>query len=137
MLAVRFLVVVFIVLFLLDYSKNKNSTYLLPAHSQEAPIDQDEVLVGLHPLFKSILHGKQTTDSSAYEWRDIHIFSGIGDKVIDLSNTILTDDTAVISIRHGIGNIVIYIPYDTEFMIHHSAVFGRAYILNKPMDLIR
>src|SRR5699024_12244663 len=56
---------------------------------------------------------------------------GIGDRVIDLSNAVTLDDTAIISIRHGIGNITIYIPYDTDFMINHSAVFGRAYILNK------
>lgn len=135
MLAVRFLIVVFIILFLLDYAKNKNTTYLIPNHTnQHADIANDEVLVNIHPLFKSILRGKQETPTEAYEWRDINIFSGIGDKVIDLSNSMSSDDTSIISIRHGIGNIVIYIPYDVEFMIHHSAVFGRAYILNKPHE---
>lgn len=133
MLAVRFIIVVFILLFVLDYWKNKNTTYIIPEHRLNRPA-QDEVLVHIHPLFKALLHGKQSTPEEAYEWRDINIFSGIGDKVIDLSQTIIPDDTAVVTIRHGIGNITIYIPYDTEFMIHHSAIFGRAYIVNKPHE---
>lgn len=131
MLAVRFLILIFIILFLLDYSRNKNHTYVIPKLGKEESTERDQVLVDIHPIFKSILHGKQETPKNAYEWRDINIFSGIGDKVIDLSQSIAIDDTTIISIRHGIGNIIIYIPYDTEFMIHHSAVFGRAYILNK------
>src|SRR5699024_4224608 len=131
MLAVRFIVLVFIILLLIDYSKNKKQTYIIPKQYINGPIKEDEVLVDIHPIFKSILRGQQNTPSTAYEWRDINIFSGIGDKVIDLSQSITRDDTAVISIRHGIGNMIIYIPYDTEFVIHHSAVFGRAYILNK------
>lgn len=131
MLAVRFLVLVFLVLFLVDYGRDKRETYVIPELTKETPTPEDDLLVEIHPLFKSILHGKQTADTSAYEWRDINIFGGIGDKVIDLSHAMTDDDTSIISIRHGIGNITIYIPYDTEFMIHHSAVFGRAYILNK------
>lgn len=131
MLAVRFLVLVFIVLFLIDYAKNKNQTYVIPKQIKGETIIEDEVLVEIHPMFNFMLRGKQSTAQSSYEWRDINIFSGIGDKVIDLSQSITQDDTSIISIRHGIGNIIIYIPYDTEFMIHHSAIFGRAYILNK------
>lgn len=131
MLAVRFLVLVFVVLFLIDYAKNKNQTYVIPKQISGDTVIEDEVLVEIHPMFRFMLRGKQRTSQSAYEWRDINIFSGIGDKTIDLSQSIITDDTAVISIRHGIGNIIIYIPYDTEFTLHHSAIFGRAYILNK------
>src|SRR5699024_8717055 len=45
MLAVRFLVLVFIILFLLDYAKNKNQTYLIPRHTRDQPVNEDEVLV--------------------------------------------------------------------------------------------
>ena len=71
------------------------------------------------------------TEETAYEWQDINIHGGIGDRIIDLSNTVLPEDTAVISIRHLVGNIVIYVPYEVEIMIHHSAIFGRSYILNE------
>lgn len=131
MLAVRFLVLVFVVLFIIDYAKNKNRTYVIPKQIRGEAVIEDEILVEIHPMFHFLLRGKQSTSQSAYEWRDINIFSGIGDKTIDLSHSITTDDTSIISVRHGIGNIIIYIPYDTEFMIHHSAIFGRAYILNK------
>lgn len=131
MLAVRFLILVFIVLYVIDYMKDKNNTFILPDRAEIKPVVSDEVLVELHPLFHSVLRGKQKTPSSAYEWRDINIFSGIGDKTIDLSLSIIEEDTSVIAFRHGIGNVVIYIPYDVEFSIHHSAIFGRAYILNK------
>lgn len=131
MLAVRFIVIIFIILYLLDYSKTKNKRYLQPEQSIDPVIVQDEPLVKMHPLFTQMLYGDQKAESNAFEWRDINIHGGIGDRVIDLSNAVTLDDTAIISIRHGIGNITIYIPYDTDFMIHHSAVFGRAYILNK------
>src|SRR5699024_7683037 len=131
MLAVRFIVIIFIILYLIDYSKTKHKRYLQPEQSIDPVIVQDEPIVKMHPLFTQMLYGDQKAESNAFEWRDINIHGGIGDRVIDLSNAVTLDDTAIISIRHGIGNITIYIPYDTDFMIHHSAVFGRAYILNK------
>src|SRR5699024_6029162 len=100
MLAVRFLILVFIILFLIDYAKNKNEQHLIPR--QVAPdgdiVNDEEVVVEIHPLLQSMLNGKQTMPDSAFEWRDINIFSGIGDKIIDLSQSITTDDTAIVSI---------------------------------------
>lgn len=135
--AVRFLVLVCLVLFVLDYYKTKRTTYLSPEHSQENIIYPEEPIVKMNPLFKQSIFGNQYTSQTPYEWRDINIHGGIGDLKIDLSNAVIQDDTAIISIRHGIGNITIYIPYDMEFMIHHSAIFGRTYILHqKHLELI-
>ena len=131
MMAVRFLVLACIILFLMDYAKTKNKHYLKPELADDTVIFEEEPLVEIHPLFKQLLYGDTKTGENAYEWRDINIQGGIGDRVIDLSRAVAMDDTVIISIRHGIGNITIYIPYDIEFMIHHSAVFGRAYILHK------
>lgn len=133
MIAVRFLIIVFIVLVLIDYARSRKvaekiepTLYLNPASTPN-----EEPLVKTSPLFKQFFYGNEQTKSSAYEWHDINIHGGIGNKVIDLNNTVLPNETAVISIRHLAGNITIYIPYEVEFMIHHSAVFGRAYILNE------
>ena len=116
--------------------QNRNLSFK-PERSSDSIIIQDEPIVRINPLFKQILYGDQYTEQTAYEWSDINIQGLIGDKVIDLSNTVLPDDTAVISIRHGVGNIVIYVPYDVEFSIQHSAAFGRAYILHKEhLDLL-
>lgn len=131
MIAVRFLVVAFIVLFIIDYSKTKNSSYIKPDITDDVIDHQEEPLVQMNPLLNQLLYGDEQTKTHAYQWHDITIHGGIGNRVIDISNTVLPNDTAVINIRHGIGNITIYIPYDIDFMIHHSAIFGRAYILHK------
>ncbi len=131
MIAVKFIIVVFIIFYLIDYAKTKNTTYIKPHISDDPIIYPEEPLIKMNNGFKQILYGDERTDETAYEWHDINIQGGIGDRIIDLSNTVLPEDTAVISIRHGIGNITIYLPYETEFMMHHSAIFGRAYILHK------
>lgn len=132
MIAIRFLIIVFLVLLLIDYAKSKNENEKIEpkAYIEEKKYD-DEPMVKMNPLFKQMLYGDQYTESRAYEWQDINIHGGIGDRIIDLSNTVLPEDTAIISIRHFVGNIIIYVPYETELMIHHSAIFGKAYILNK------
>lgn len=132
MIAVRFLIIAFLVLLLMDYFKSKNEKVLIEptAYIEEKVVD-NEPSIKVNPLFKQMLYGHQATDETPYEWRDINIHGGIGDRIIDLSNTVLPNDTAIISIRHLVGNITIYIPYEMEFKIHHSSVFGRVYILDK------
>lgn len=129
--AVRFVVVVFLILFLIDYSKTKNKVFLQPGYGEGTVLTPEEPLLQMNPFFKQILYGNQESVNQAYEWKDINIQGGIGDRVIDLGNAVILQDVAVISIRHGIGNIIIYIPYDVEFMMHHSAIIGRAYILHR------
>jgi len=126
MLAVRFLIIAGIILFLLDFNKSKK----FKAHLQpESPLqtgDAGEKIVQVEPLFENRFFGEERTDDRVYRWRDINIHSLYGDKIIDLGNTILPDDVAVISIRQLIGNIEIYVPYEVEVSIHHSSIFGRA-----------
>ena len=131
-IAVRFIVVITIVLIVLDYVKSKNyEQHRRPTTYIDTDIQQEEVMIEMWPIFKQSVYGDQQTKNQAYEWNDINIHGGIGNRFIDLSNTVLPNDTAVISIRHTVGNIVIYIPYETEFMIHHSAIYGKAFVLNK------
>lgn len=133
MIAVRFLIIVFVVLLLIDYLKStKEPKHIEPVLYLDDTLNVErEPLIKTEPLLKQVFYGNERTNQHAYEWNDINIQGGIGDRIIDLNNTVLPNDTAVISIRHFVGNITIYIPYETEFMIHHSAVFGRAYILNE------
>lgn len=133
MIAVRFLIIVFIVLLLIDYLKaNKEPERIEPIFYIDTDgTRQKETVIKTNPLFTNLFYGTQETEQPAYEWHDINIHGGVGDRIIDLSNTVLPNDTTVISIRHLIGNITIYVPYEVEFMIHHSAIFGRAYILNE------
>ena len=132
MIAVRFLILAFLVLLLIDYTKSKQDPkFIEPTVYIEQNNENKEPVIRLHPLLRQILYGDESTSENAYEWNDINIHGGIGDRVIDLSNTVLPNDTAVVSIRHFVGNIKIYVPYEVEIMVHHSAIFGRAYILNE------
>lgn len=133
MIAIRFLIIVFIVLLLIDYMKQKRHVNRIePILYVDIDAKRDkEPLIKTNPFFKQQLFGHQQTSKPAYEWHDINIHGGFGDRIIDLNDTVLPKDTAIISIRHLVGNITIYIPYDVEFAIHHSAIFGRAYILNE------
>lgn len=127
LLAVRFLIIAAIVLFVMNYSKSKKHA------KQYEPIlpgsEIKETLIEIEPLFKPAIFDDQITDDTAYQWKDINIHGVFGDRVIDLSNTVLPNDTAVISIRHLVGNIEIYVPYEVEVSIHHSSIFGRGHIL--------
>lgn len=128
MMAVRFFILVGIALFVIHYLKSKNVTNMKP----EIPVANEgskEPIIKIKPLFDKQFFGDQKTDDFAYSWRDVNIQGIFGDRTIDLSNTVLPNDTAVISIRHLIGDVVIYVPYEVEISIHHSSIFGRATIL--------
>ncbi|MUV36842.1 Protein LiaF [Lentibacillus sp. JNUCC-1] len=131
MLAVRFFIIAAVIFFFVQYSKSKKEGAhvkpILPGH-QEVITDP---LVKVETLFDHRVFDDQKTAETAYQWRDINIHGAFGDRVIDLSNTVLPEDTAIISIRHIVGNITIYVPYEVDVSIHHSSVFGRAHILGK------
>ncbi|TGB02721.1 cell wall-active antibiotics response protein LiaF [Halobacillus salinus] len=122
MIAVRFLIVAIIFLFVRDYYRTKKT----PERITPEIIDQ-EIPDHTEPILKQKLFGNESTPNS-YVWQDINIHGGFGDRVIDLSQTVLPKDEAVISIRHLVGNLVIYVPYDVEVSILHSSVFGRSAI---------
>ncbi|WP_106496743.1 cell wall-active antibiotics response protein LiaF [Lentibacillus sp. Marseille-P4043] len=131
MLAVRFLLIAGIILFIRDYSKSKKESERITPSISGQHESTTEALIQLEPLFDHHAFGDQKTAEHAYYWNDINIHGAFGDRVIDLSNTVLPDDTAVISIRHLVGNIEIYIPYEVEVSVHHSSIFGRAHILGE------
>lgn len=129
MLAVRFLIIAAIVLFLVNYSKSKKEAELINPALPGPQEEHEQPIVQKKPLFDHKIFGDQHTTETAYQWRDVNIHGVFGDRVIDLSNTVLPNDTAVISIRHLVGDITIYVPYEVEVSIHHSSVFGRVHIL--------
>ncbi|WP_096189567.1 cell wall-active antibiotics response protein LiaF [Evansella halocellulosilytica] len=133
LMAVRFLFIAIIVMFFIHYHRSKNNPEWIKPQFDETKTKPKESVVHIEPLFKNRFFGKQKTSHAPYQWRDINIHGGIGDKVIDLSNTVIRED-AVISIRHGFGNIKIYVPYEVEVKIDHSAVFGRAMIFQEKHD---
>ncbi|WP_156288462.1 cell wall-active antibiotics response protein LiaF [Oceanobacillus salinisoli] len=129
-LAVRFLIAAILVLWILEYARNKKEVEFIAPTPSASEIKQGTI-IEMEPLFDHKWFEDQKTDDTAYGWRDINIHSVYGDKVIDLSNTVLPNDTAVISIRHVMGKIEVHVPYEVEVSIHHSSVFGRAHIFGK------
>jgi lia operon protein LiaF len=131
MIAFRFFIIAGIVLFFINYSRSKKEPKKVSPQffSSEAEKENDS-LIKIEPLFQQRIFGDQKTSDTAYGWRDVNIHGGFGDRLIDLSNTVLPDQ-AVISIRHFVGNIKIDVPYEVEVCILHSAVFGRANILGE------
>ncbi|RWZ58843.1 hypothetical protein EQV77_07745 [Halobacillus fulvus] len=123
MIAVRFLVVAVLVILVRNYYKSReNPDYVAPEiieREEEFPEEKE-------PLLSQKFFGDQATPDHSYQWEDINIHGGFGDRTIDLSQTVLPHDEAVVSIRHIIGNIVIYVPYEVEVSVHHSALLGRA-----------
>ncbi|WP_249871235.1 cell wall-active antibiotics response protein LiaF [Oceanobacillus saliphilus] len=130
LMAVRFLIIAAVVLFIIHYSKAKKEAEYDEPILPSGEI-REETLIEITPLFDQNYFGDQVTEDTAYQWKDVNINGIFGDRIIDLSNTVLPNDTAVISIRHFIGNIEIYVPYEVEVSIHHSSIFGRAHILGK------
>ncbi|OZU88714.1 hypothetical protein CIL03_10525 [Virgibacillus indicus] len=131
MLAVRFLIIAAIVLFIVNYSKSKKEAEMITPGLPNAQEIITDPVMKVKPLFDHRIFNDQKTEDIAYQWRDVNIHGAFGDRVIDLSNTVLPNDTAVISIRHLVGNIEIYVPYEVEVSIHHSSIFGRAHILGE------
>lgn len=75
-------------------------------------------------LFRNAIFGRFRTPETVYEWHDINIQAGIGDTIIDLTNTVLPKGESVIMIRNLVGNVQIYVPYDLEVQASHSVVAG-------------
>lgn len=122
MMAVRFLIIAAVVLFIRHYYRSKSE----PERIEPVIMEEEFPDTEGKPLIKQKFFGSEATPDRPYKWRDINIQGGIGDRIVDLSNTVLPQDEAVISIRHFVGNVLIYIPYEVEVSIHHSAIFGRA-----------
>ncbi|WP_226581676.1 cell wall-active antibiotics response protein LiaF [Halobacillus litoralis] len=124
MIAVRFLVLAVLFIFIRNYLKSRDN----PEYISPLVVDNEQEIPKSEQWMVQKLFGNQSTPDHSYEWKDINIHGGIGDRVIDLSETVLPHDEAVISIRHFAGNMIIYIPYEVEVNVHHSALIGRVSI---------
>ncbi|WP_088040980.1 cell wall-active antibiotics response protein LiaF [Bacillus sp. EAC] len=63
------------------------------------------------------------------ELDDVDYYFGIGDIVIDLSESFIPEGETVLVLNGIIGNITLYVPYDLEISIHHATLFGKINIL--------
>jgi lia operon protein LiaF len=137
----KILLIVLLVYIVMEFRKSKRSPNLIQPEIIVGEIEiEEEPILKKEKLLENYLFGLQKTPDHVYEWNDINIVSGIGDTIIDLSNTVLPQGESVIVIRHFIGKVQILIPYEVEVSILHSAIVGRATIFQheekKPFNQI-
>lgn len=126
-LAVRFLILSFVVYFLFKWYKSKqNPDY----HTPQLFDLEEDVTEKQGILFRNKWFGKQQTEKHAYEWKDINIQSGIGDMIVDLNYTMIPKSEPIIVIRNVFGNVRIIVPYDVEVSVNHSVIFGSIKVLD-------
>ncbi len=113
--------------------QSKKHPSVITATLSPTPIAYEtEKIISQPFLMKQKIFGDQHTPDSVYEWHDLNIQHGVGDFVVDLSNTVLPKGESVISVRNLVGSIQILVPYEVEVAILHSAIIGNATILHNP-----
>lgn len=126
MITFRFLLLAIFIHFVIQFAQSKRVPNMISpvvGMPRENKSPQEQV-IQRKPLFKNILFGQQRTPDHVYEWNDINIQTGVGDSIIDLSYTVIPKGETVINIRNFIGNIQIFVPYDYEVSVLHSALVG-------------
>ncbi|TMW70082.1 cell wall-active antibiotics response protein LiaF [Alteribacter natronophilus] len=132
LMAVRFVIIAMAALILYRFYQSRNEPEVVkPDSAAETPEEGDFLQV--RPIMKNRLTGTEKTGEIPYSWRDVNILGGIGDRIVDLGNTVVPDD-GVIMIRHGIGNLTIHVPYEVEVAIHHTALFGGVTVFDRKTD---
>jgi len=131
MITFRLFLLAILIYIIIQFAQSKKKPEVIrPTLEEPTPISSESIMVEQSSLFKNSAFGHQSTPQHAYEWDDVNIMTGIGDTVIDLSYTVLPKGETVIFIRNIVGNIKIFIPYDTEVSLRHSALAGSAEVLD-------
>ncbi len=117
-----FVLVIYLIVYFFQTQKNPKQVKPAIVESQET-VDNGE-FIQRKKIFENKIFSSQKSPEHAYEWNDINIQVGIGNTIIDLSDTVLPKAEAVIAIRSLVGNVQILIPYEVEVHIHHSTIVG-------------
>lgn len=126
--AVRFFIVSLVIYYgwkWYQQNKQKENTYI---PSSIDPIDSfsEESKTEQKHWFGRVEYGEEP-----YTWEDLNIQSVVGELVIDLNNTMLPSEDAIIVCRHLAGTIRIIVPYDIDVKIDHSMLYGDVQIFEK------
>ncbi|WP_071396163.1 cell wall-active antibiotics response protein LiaF [Bacillus tuaregi] len=133
MMAVKFFLLALLCFLIFQYMNRKQKTNtILPIMNEQTDEAgyRGETMIKEQPLFQNRFFGNQQTPDHVYEWNDVNIQCGVGDSLIDLSNTVLPKGESDIFIRNIMGKVTVLIPYDVEVSVQHSVLFGSARILD-------
>ncbi|MBO8156158.1 MAG: cell wall-active antibiotics response protein [Bacillaceae bacterium] len=121
---------IFIIYFILRYT-NKDKGQPKETKVTLETIDHDQNIQIQTTRFQNRFFGNQSFDQDIFDMDDINIQYGFGDTTIDLSMTIIPPGETIIFIRGIAGNLKLYIPFETEFTLHHSVVMGNVHIFGE------
>lgn len=80
-------------------------------------------------FIKRSLIGEVRFTSTPFELTDMHIWNGVGDVRIDLTNAIIPEGETLIIVENVIGDVQIYMPEDLEYSIQSYVLVGDSSIL--------
>ncbi|MDQ0230811.1 cell wall-active antibiotics response protein LiaF [Metabacillus malikii] len=130
MMTFRYFVCVVLVSIVVQfYQAHKQPREIKPVILDEA--SKPGQFLNSEKIFSSKFFANQTTPDQVYEWNDINIQVGVGNTIIDLSDTVLPKGEAIISIRNLIGNITVLVPYEVELYLNHSLIAGSVAIFQE------
>ncbi|WP_257349907.1 cell wall-active antibiotics response protein LiaF [Pseudalkalibacillus decolorationis] len=136
-IAFRFLIFAVLIYVIILFAKSKQQpSHITPDFSKKDSDLVGETVYRRKPILQNMIFGRQATPEAAYEWDDLNIQCGIGDTVIDLSNTVLPKGESVILVRSFIGNVRILVPYEVEVSVSHSVLAGSSEIFDKKEEKI-
>jgi lia operon protein LiaF len=132
MMAFKFFLFAILLLVIFQFVQRKKNPHFFNPEFGTDVASQNPEQVWKKPLFfQNMLFGRQKTPESVYEWNDVNIQGGVGDTMIDISNTVLPKGENVICVRNILGNVQIYVPYETEVKIVHSTILGSSKIFDQ------
>lgn len=125
MMTFRYLLcVVLLYLIVQFFQSQKEPKQVKPVILEEKTNTGSDPFIKRQKIFQNKFFTSQKTPEHVYEWNDVNIQVGIGNTVIDLSDTVLPKGEAIISIRSLIGNVQILVPYEVEVHLNHSIMAG-------------
>lgn len=119
-----FLCVVLLYIIVQFFQSQKHPKQIKPIILEAKTETRSDPFIKREKIFENKFFTSQMTPEHVYEWNDVNIQVGIGNTVIDLSDTVLPKGEAIISIRSLIGNVQVLVPYEVEVHVNHSVMAG-------------
>ncbi|QPC45736.1 cell wall-active antibiotics response protein LiaF [Mangrovibacillus cuniculi] len=116
LITIRLLFFVLLIWGVVQLSNRKTSAYNVLKQDTASPI-------------QNLVIGHQTTPTSPYVWKDISFNQLIGDSQIDLTGTVLPERECFIVAQQAIGELTVVMPYNVEFSVKHTSLFGETKIV--------
>ena len=96
----------------------------LKVHATEEPVTSPQFI-------KQKWLGEQRTPVYVYKWEDVQIQHAIGEVHLDMTKAANIKENNTIVVRHLIGKVQIFVPFNYNVNLHFAALFGKVFINDK------